>query len=75
MKLNDLLKETFNAQPSEVNDASRLMSFADWDSMNHMLFITRLEESYDVNLTGDEIASMETVGDIRKLLQSKGKEI
>ena len=73
MKLSGLLKEVFNVSESDLKDDVRLMSFAEWDSMAHMLFITRLEEVYEVNLDGDEIASMETVGDIKKVLKTKGK--
>ena len=73
MKLNALLKEAFGAPDSNLDNSVRLMSFDEWDSMTHMLFITRLEEIYEINLTGDEIASMETIGDIKKVLESKGK--
>ena len=73
MKLTKLLKEVFNAGESEMHDDVRLMSYAEWDSMNHMLFITRLEEDYEIVLDGDEIVSMETVGDIKRMLASKGK--
>lgn len=73
MNLNELLKEIFNLSEVDLNDAARLMSFQEWDSMTHMLFITRLEEDYEINLDGNEIASMETIGDIKKILASKGK--
>jgi acyl carrier protein len=72
MSLSPLLKEAFNAA-GDLPDDTRLRNFKDWDSMAHMLFITRLEESYDIVLTGDEIATMETVGDIKKILTAKGK--
>lgn len=75
MKLNTILKESFNAKESEMMDETRLMSFSEWDSMAHMFFITRLEEDYAIELTGDEIAAMQTVGDIKKVIISKGKEI
>lgn len=75
MKLTDILKDSFSAQPSEITDDTRLMSFADWDSMAHMLFITKLEDAYQIELTGDEIADMQTVGDVKKVITSKGKEI
>ena len=42
--------------------------------MTHMFFITKLEEAYGIELTGDEIADMQTVGDARKLLIAKGKQ-
>jgi acyl carrier protein len=75
MKLASILKESFNASEAEIKDDARLMSFSEWDSMSHMFFITKLEESYDIVLTGDEIANMQTVGDIRKTIVSKGKAV
>jgi acyl carrier protein len=75
MKLNQLLKEVFNVSDTDYNDSSELISFREWDSMTHMLFITRLEEAYEVVLDGDEIANMNSVGDIKKLLASKGKTL
>ena len=75
MKLKTILKESFNAKEAEMMDETRLMSFSEWDSMAHMFFITRLEEDYAIELTGDEIAAMQTVGDIKKVIISKGKEV
>lgn len=73
MKLNEVLKEAFDAKENQLTDDIKLTSYEDWDSMSHMVFITKLEESYGIELTGDEIAAMQTVGDIRKVLLSKGK--
>ena len=75
MKLDSILKESFNASASEIKDEVRLMSFGEWDSLSHMFFITKLEETYGIELSGDEIADMQTVGDIRKVIESKGKEV
>lgn len=75
MNLSKLLDEVFAVQKSKLDDSARLMSFDSWDSMTHMVFITRLEEMFEINLTGDEIASMVTIGDIKKVLQSKGKNV
>jgi acyl carrier protein len=73
MELNDLFNEAFNAQPAKITDDTKLMSFEEWDSMNHMLFITKLEEAFSIELTGDEIAMMQTVGDVKKILEQKAK--
>lgn len=75
MKLAELLKYSFNINESETKDELRLMNFSEWDSMTHMFFITKLEEEYGIELTGDEIADMDTIGDIKKVLISKGKEV
>ncbi len=75
MKLNEILKESFNATEAEMGDEVRLMSYVNWDSMAHMFFITKLEEAYSIELTGDEIADMQTVGDIKKVITNKGKVV
>jgi acyl carrier protein len=75
MKLNELVKEAFNESDKDFTDESRLMSFRDWDSMSHMVFITRLEEVYQIYLDGNEIAAMETIADVKRLIQLKGKMV
>lgn len=73
MKLNGILKEVFNASESQIADEAKLSDFAQWDSMAHMFFITKLEEEYGIELNGDEIADIYTVGDVKKILDSRGK--
>ncbi|HLY70465.1 MAG TPA: acyl carrier protein [Puia sp.] len=75
MKLDKILKDSFNVDGSQVNDETRLINFAEWDSMTHMFFITKLEEEYSIEVSGEEIARMQTIGDIKKIIISKGKEI
>ncbi len=75
MKLESILKDSFNIKESEMNDDAKLMNYGEWDSMSHMFFITKLEEAYGIELTGVEIAEMQTVGDIKKIIISKGKEV
>ena len=75
MKLSGILKDSFNVNPGDLKDDVRLMSFEEWDSLSHMFFISKLESVYEVELTGDEIADMQTIGDIKKTIKSKGKEL
>ena len=51
MKLQDILKDSFNISESETNEDVKLVSYGEWDSMSHMFFITRLEEEYGIRLT------------------------
>ena len=39
--------------------------------MAHMTLIMKLEEEYEFMLTGDEIVSMQTIGDIKNVISSK----
>ena len=68
-KLDELLKEAFRVKESDYTDESELMNFKEWDSMAHMFLITKLEETYNIMLDGDEIAIMNTVGQIKNILR------
>jgi acyl carrier protein len=68
-KLEELIKDTFRVDKSDYTDDTEIIKFKEWDSMAHMFLITKLEELYNINLDGDEIASMKTVGQIRSMLK------
>lgn len=74
MNLATILKDSLNVKESEIKDEARLADFGEWDSMTHMFFITKLEETYSIELTGDEIADLQTIGDVKRLLTAKGKQ-
>ncbi len=67
-KLKKILKDSFGMNDSEFTDDQSLMQLKDFDSMNHMLFVTKLEEEFSIELTGDEIIALEKIADIKKLL-------
>jgi acyl carrier protein len=75
MKLEQVLRDSFNIESSKLNDETSLMSFEEWDSLSFMFFITKFEEVYGIELTGDEISDMRTIGDIKKIIAAKGKEL
>lgn len=75
MELAKVLKDSFNVSESQYTDETTLRSFGEWDSMSHMFFITKLEEAYGIELTGDEIANMQRVADIKNVIISKGKTV
>jgi acyl carrier protein len=70
-KLKKILKDSFAMTDSEFTDQQGLMQLKDFDSMNHMLFVTKLEEEFGIELTGDEIMTLEKVGDVKSLLIAK----
>lgn len=61
----------FAIPETSVNDVLELKQIAAWDSMNHMVLISRIEAVFNIQLTGDEIAEMRTVGDARAALRSR----
>lgn len=72
MSLEKIFVEVFVIPESTVMDALALSEIPSWDSLAHMMLITRLEEVYRIQLSGDEIADMKSVGDARNALRAHG---
>ncbi len=75
MSLEEIFADVFAIPQSTVVDALALEDIPSWDSMAHMLFIVRLEETYQVQFTGDEIADIRTVADTRAALTARGAKL
>ena len=67
-KLFCIIKESIGTSET-VNQETKLKDFSNWDSMNHMILITQIESEFNIQLTGDEIADLQTVGCINNLIE------
>lgn len=68
MTLERIFAEVFAIPEKAVNNALTLRDISSWDSMSHMMLIARVEETFSVEFTGDEIADFRSVQDIREAL-------
>nr|WP_316640668.1 acyl carrier protein [uncultured Roseateles sp.] len=75
MSFESIFAEVFSIPESTVVDDLLLQNIASWDSLAHMMLITRLEDDFRVQLTGDEIADMGSVGDARLALRRHGAAV
>jgi acyl carrier protein len=75
MSVEKIFSEVFVLPESSVMDSLALSDIPTWDSLTHMMLIVRLEESYQMQFTGDEIADIKSVGDARAALQAHGAEL
>lgn len=70
---NEIVAKSFNIKESDVKDELSSKDISDWDSMNYLLFISELEKEFNVSFTMDEVLSAQSLGSIRKILESKNK--
>jgi acyl carrier protein len=75
MSLENILSEVFVIPTSSIEDSLTLKDIPSWDSLTHMMLIVRLEEDYRIQFTGDEIADIQSVGDVRTTLQAHGVKV
>jgi acyl carrier protein len=72
MTLEHIFADVFAIPEKTVNDALALRDISSWDSMSHMILIARLEETFSVEFTGDEIADFRSVQNVREALGQRG---
>ena len=75
MTLAEIIKESFSLKEADQKDEIILNTLEEWESMAHMLFITRVEEQFNIEFSADDIMNMQTIGDIKKILREKGVAI
>jgi acyl carrier protein len=75
MTLAEIIKESFALKEADQKDDVMLNSLDEWESMAHMLFITKVEEEFGIEFTGDDIFAMQSIGDIKRVLAEKGKQV
>jgi acyl carrier protein len=72
MSLERIFAEVFSIPETTVNDTLALREISSWDSMSHMMLIARVEETFAIEFTGDEIADFRSVKDVREALAKRG---
>jgi len=75
MSLEKVFANVFCIPDADVKDELQLQEIATWDSMSHMMLIMQMEEVFKVQLTGDQIADIKSVGDARFALQIQGAKL
>lgn len=73
-KLVELMAGLFRLEPGQITDSLAMTSTGAWDSLKHMELVVGIEESFGIELTAEEIVSMQTVSEIRRVLKDRGIE-
>ena len=70
-KLEVILENIFSIKSADISELENLKGLDSWDSLNHMLLITSLEREFEVELTPEEIISMDNIMQIKNVLNMK----
>ncbi|MDP3778974.1 MAG: acyl carrier protein [bacterium] len=55
-----------------ITDSVTPADIKEWDSFNGLLVVTELEKEFKVTFSLEEVISIKTVGDIKKVLKKHG---
>ncbi len=70
-KITEIFREVFNDNTIVINDEMTAADVDNWDSLTHMLMITKVEETFGVRFKLKELNKLKKVGDIVSLLIDK----
>ena len=72
IKLNEIIASTLHIPADTITDQLAMADVETWDSLQHMSLIAALEEAFKAEFTFEEIVAMQSVGEIKRVLESKG---
>lgn len=70
-KIKKAMSGVFGISVDTINDASSPDNIEKWDSLNQMNFVVALEETFDIELTDDEISQMLNFKLIKVIISEK----
>ncbi|MBK9737121.1 MAG: acyl carrier protein [Saprospiraceae bacterium] len=70
-KVKKIMAEIFVCSPEKIDINTNKHDIDNWDSLQHLLFISRLEEEFHVNITPVEIDSIVDLESAVNILRKK----
>lgn len=74
-KLKDILSHVLNMSPDSITDTTSPENTESWDSFNGLLMATELEKEFKVKFSLEDIISVKSVGDIKRILTKYGVKL
>jgi acyl carrier protein len=71
-RLQEVFRDVFDDPGLVLTESTTAADIPDWDSLQHVTLLFRIEDEFGVEFTGDEAASLANVGELAALLHQKG---
>jgi acyl carrier protein len=69
--LHLLFADILNIDQARVSEDTSPKNTPEWDSLNNMILLAGIEETYEVELSTEEITNMKSLGQVRAILQAR----
>lgn len=70
-KLTAIFHEVFNDNNIVLSDEMTAKDVENWDSLTHMLMITKVEETFGIKFKLKELNKLKMVGDLINTIETK----
>jgi len=72
MDLLQFISEVFSVEKEILKLETAPGDFPEWDSLGHLSLLTDLEEKFNISFDMDETMSIQSIGDLKGILENKG---
>jgi acyl carrier protein len=70
-RLGDVFRDVFDDDTLSINEQTIAADVEGWDSLAHIRLIVSIEKAFSLRFSASEIAALDNVGDMAKLIVSK----
>jgi len=70
-KLKSIMADVFVCNEIDINENTIKEDLENWDSLQHLIFVSKLEQEFDVKFKPEEINSMKSYISILGIIKSK----
>lgn len=71
-QLEELFREVLNDDNLMLTEATTATDIAGWDSVAHINLMCTIEQRFGIQFTGNQLAEMKNIGELKRFLSSKG---
>lgn len=71
-RLTNLISEILETTPDQLSEKKHFKDFEAWDSIKYMILVVRLEETFQIKFTSEEIEKLISLIDVRNILNQRG---
>ena len=69
--LTDIFRRVFKDPALEISETMTAQDVANWDSLNHLVLISAIEEQFKIKFKLKELLNIDNVGDLMRLIGAK----
>ena len=74
-RLNTLFRDFFDDEDIEIDADTTADDIDDWDSLNHITFMSAVEQEFGVRFTMGEVSGMKNVGEMAEIIKARGTKL
>ena len=71
VKLTKIFREIFNDREIVINNKTTAQDIDNWDSLTHMLLISKIEEEFEIKFKLKELNNLNNVGNLVEIINEK----